>query len=50
MMATTKDGKIAGFAKHYAIPYKTAEKCWSEAGGNWAKAFDLLVAMMKRTQ
>lgn len=49
-MATTKDREIKGFAKHYVIPYKTAEKCWREAGGNWAKAFDLLVAMMKGTQ
>ena len=45
MTRTTRE--IKGFAKHYAIPYQIAEKCWTDAGGNWAKAADLLIAIYK---
>ena len=42
-----RENEIRGFAKHYAIPMRLArEVC--QAGGNWAKAFDLLVARMKQ--
>lgn len=38
--------EIKQFAKHYDIDMKTAvDVC--ERGGNWAKAFDLLVALFK---
>jgi hypothetical protein len=41
-----RENEINEFAKHYAIPMRLArEVC--QAGGNWAKAFDLLVARMK---
>ena len=40
--------EIHRFAKHYAIPMRLArEVCIG--GGNWARAFDLLVARMKPT-
>jgi hypothetical protein len=40
------DNEIRRFAKHYGIPMALArEVC--VAGGNWAKAFDLLAAQMK---
>jgi hypothetical protein len=40
--------EIQRFAKHYAIPMRLArELCM--AGGNWAKAFDLLVVRMAQT-
>jgi hypothetical protein len=39
--------EIQRFAKHYAIPMRLArEVCIT--GGNWARAFDLLVARMKQ--
>jgi hypothetical protein len=40
--------EIQRFAKHYAIPTRLAREVCI-AGGNWAKAFDLLVARMKQT-
>lgn len=41
--------EIKRFAKHYAMPLWLArEVC--QAGGNWAKAFDILVARMKETR
>ncbi len=41
--------EIRRFAKHYAIPMKLArEVC--QAGGNWARAFDLLAAKMREQQ
>jgi hypothetical protein len=40
--------EIRSFAKHYAIPMRLArELCM--AGGNWAKAFDLLAIRMTQT-
>ena len=39
--------EIQRFAKHYAIPMRLArEGC--VAGGDWARAVDLLVARMKQ--
>jgi len=32
----------ARFAKHYDIPVALGRKLWAEAGGNWAKAYELL--------
>jgi hypothetical protein len=40
--------EIRRFATHYAIPMRLAREVCI-AGGNWAKAFDLLVARMKQT-
>ena len=40
--------EIQRFAKHYTIPMHLAREVCI-AGGNWAKAFDLLVARMKQT-
>ena len=40
--------EIHRFAKHYAIPMRLAREVCI-AGGNWAKAFDLLIARMKQT-
>ena len=39
--------KIQRFAKHYAIPMRLAREVCI-AGGNWARAFDLLVARMQQ--
>jgi hypothetical protein len=40
--------EIQRFARHYAIPMRLAREVCI-AGGNWVKAFDLLVARMKQT-
>ena len=40
--------EIQRFAKHYAIPMRLAREVCI-AGGNWARAFDLLVARIKQT-
>jgi hypothetical protein len=42
-----RENGIRRFAKHYAIPTRLAREVCA-AGGNWAKAFDLLVARMKQ--
>ena len=40
--------EIQRFAKHYAIPMRLAREVCI-AGGNWARAFDLLVARTTQT-
>jgi hypothetical protein len=43
---TYTEADVKAFAKHYDVPVEDARSCW-KTGGNWAKAFDALVAMYR---